>query len=202
MSSDSAFIPSAFPAMTTTEADKVRAEARASGYAEGYATGIRAAEAAARAARTELARQAADAEAARAAEHDRAQAALQAAVQHVQRLSAPVLHEAGDTLASAAIELAEAILGQVLDDAHFAARSALERATAEVAPGALCQVRLNPRDLQLLRRGTGPAAGIDLVADPTLASGDAIAELPDGLLDARIAAGLQRAKDALAGGAQ
>jgi flagellar assembly protein FliH len=45
----------------------------------------------------------------------------------------------------------------------------------------------------------GNMAGVELKADPTLNPGDAVAEYPQGWIDARLGAALDRAKAALLG---
>ncbi len=51
-------------------------------------------------------------------------------------------------------------------------------------------------------RGAGAPDGVRFVADRTLNPGDAVGELPDGWLDARITTALDRARAALLGGAR
>lgn len=177
------------------------AHARSTGYAEGYATGIRAAEQAARAQRDAVQLQAARAQALQAEEQAKALATLRAAGRAVAAMAVPPAQEAAAALTAAAVELAEAIIGQVLSDEQFAARAAMERAAKLAGTEPVCTVRLNPQDLQLLGRQTLPGTGIELRADAALAAGDAVAELEHGFLDARISTALRRAKDALCGGA-
>ena len=102
--------------------------------------------------------------------------------------------------ANAALELATAVLGCELADAERSARAALARVLDTPVPAGLQTVRLHPRDLEALRTaGVVPGiAGVELVADPHLAPGDAVGEHPDGFLDARIGAALDRARAALA----
>lgn len=109
-----------------------------------------------------------------------------------------MLASAAQTLQRAALELAEAVLGVELSDGATGAVAALARvAAAEVEP---VVVRLNPDDLRAL--GTDPQLpdGARLVADASLGRGDAVAELPDGWLDARIGTALDRARAALESG--
>lgn len=201
MSPEQNFRPVAFRSLDSAQQEQAVARARSTGYAEGYATGIRAAEDAARAQRQALELQAARAQARQAEEQARAVAALDAAGRAVADLAVPQAHEAAAALTAAAVELAEAIIGQVLADQQFAARAAMERAAKLAANAPLCTVRLNPQDLQRLALTTLPGSGIELRADATLASGDAAAELEHGFLDARISSALSRAKAALCGGA-
>ena len=201
MSPEQNFRPVAFRSLDSAPQEQVLAHARSTGYAEGYATGIRAAEQAARAQREAVELQAAQAQARQAEEQAQALAALRAAGRAVAALAVPPVQESAAALTAAAVELAEAIIGQVLCDEQFAARAAMERAAKLSGTEPVCTVRLNPQDLQLLGRKTLPGTGIELRADAALSAGDAVAELEHGFLDARISTALRRAKDALCGGA-
>jgi flagellar assembly protein FliH len=175
---------------------------RARGHAAGYTAGLRAAAADVEA---RIARN--DAEHAAAVLHQqarvgRAVALLGAAATALHERTVPVLQEAEDTLVATAVELAEAILGHELGDADTSARSALRRALISGADdvsgtGRPHAVRMNPHDLALIDLVTRADAGVDFIADLTLARGDAMAEFPDGFLDARIGTALARAKAAL-----
>ncbi|MEN1977050.1 FliH/SctL family protein, partial [Cellulomonas sp. P4] len=121
---------------------------------------------------------------------------------------------------AAALELAAVVLGQEVADAPTAARAALRRLREQDPRREVHTVRLHPRDLATVRAAlAAPAAtgdvpagdvlaglpdltGVELVADPALEPGDAVGELPDGYLDARIGAALDRARAALAASAQ
>jgi flagellar assembly protein FliH len=116
------------------------------------------------------------------------------------------------TLHAAALELAAAVLGTELSDAATAARAALRRLREQDPAREVHTVRLHPRDLAAVRTalaapgagagdplgGLPDLTGVDLVADPTLAPGDAVGEFPEGYLDARIDGALDRARAALA----
>lgn len=129
---------------------------------------------------------------------------------------APVLADAEASVASAAVDLAEAIVGNVVrasrpaHDATVAdgpdgqgsreariasgAEATVRRALASVDRTVPVAVRLSPAD-------AARVAGLDLpvpvVADGALRDGDAVVDLPDGMLDARIATALDRARTAL-----
>ena len=92
---------------------------------------------------------------------------------------------------------ATALLGVELADASAAARAALARVldTPDLPDGAV--VRLHPRDAAALAAAGGAPVGVEVVADPTLAPGDALAEHADGVLDARLHAAVARARAAL-----
>lgn len=191
------FTPTAFPVVRTARLGEVEERARTRGHAAGYAEGMR--------------RAAAEAEALReqhqvehdallrdlTARTDRLLAALTAAVGALDARTAPVIETAQDTLAAAALDLAETILGHELRDGASAAGSALARALAGADVTQVVTVRLHPHDLALLSEDQRAAAGVRLVADPALGRGDAVTEFDDGHLDARISAALARARAAL-----
>ncbi|MEA5457147.1 FliH/SctL family protein [Sinomonas sp. JGH33] len=178
------------------------------GHAAGYAAGLRRAEAEARARRAEHDAELATILAAGRERVERAVTVLDTAADALAQRVAPVLSEAEAQLAAAAVALAEAVLGRELSDAPRAARAALERALSAPDAASVLRVRLHPDDLALLEglregapdAGTSPGAppAVVLVADPTLARGDAVAVYPDGELDARIGTALARAAEALA----
>jgi flagellar assembly protein FliH len=133
---------------------------------------------------------------------------LESAAAALHARTAPILLEADDELAAAAIALAEAILGSELSDAATGAKAALKRALSAPDSEAAVAVRLHPADLALLETELASTlttttmtttAQVTWVPDPSLARGDAVAEYPDGELDARIGSALERARAALAG---
>ncbi|WP_138445250.1 FliH/SctL family protein [Sinomonas susongensis] len=173
------------------------AEGFTRGHAAGYAAGLRKAEAEVRTRRAEC-----EAERAAALEEgrhriERGVAVLEAAARALHQRTAPVLAEAETELAAAALAIAGAVLGRELSDAEVGAKAALARAFSGPDSAPVVAVRLHPSDLALVA-GAAPA-GVDLVADPGLEPGDAVADYPDGELDARISTALARAAAALAG---
>lgn len=199
MSSDLSFRAVTLPSLSTPGADRVEASARTRGHAAGYAAGLRAAQ-------QQLSQRRAELE----SEHDallresraaieRSVDLLAAAVRAADSQAIPVLQDAEDTLAAAALDLAEAVLGHELSTGELSARSALDRALGTVPATALTSIRLNPADLESLDADARERASVPLVADPALEPGDAVAVMPDGFLDARIAAALGRARTALLG---
>jgi flagellar assembly protein FliH len=192
-------VPIGRPADAVRDADRDRAHA--AGYAAGYAGGAREA---ARAATAEAVRgeeRRAAAEERQSAEHAAAISALASAAAAAAARTAPVLADAERALHAAALELATVVLGCELADGERSARAALARVLGDPQVPGVHTVRLSPRDLDALRAAGGvpDIAGLELVADPTLAPGDAIGRHPDGYLDARIAAALARARVALLG---
>lgn len=162
------------------------------GHAAGYAAGLRVAEAELSARRAEL-----EAEAESRAEESRrrvesALEALDAAAARLDARRAPVLADADRALTAAAVELAAAILAR---EPVATSAEALDRALALAGDATPRRIRLNPADLVAL--GGGASAGIELVADASIAPGDAVLDLADGELDARLSASLDRARAAL-----
>lgn len=175
-------------------------QSRAAGWAAGWAAGTRAAAEAARTQREELAARHAAAEAARDAEVGAALAVLRRAADAVAARTAPVLAEVTATLDEGAVLLAQAVLGAELADGEDRARAALARALSLPLDAGVHTVRLHPTDLRVLRGLDVPVpGGVDLVPDASLRPGDAVSELPDGFLDARIATAVDRAARTLAG---
>ncbi|WP_345762616.1 FliH/SctL family protein [Diaminobutyricibacter sp. McL0608] len=194
-----AFTAVAFPAVRSRSQSEAEEQARARGYAAGYAQGAREAE-------RELAerRKQLDAEFAVAAEQ--AEALLQRRLGAVElmlhtldaRLE-PVVESAQQSLAVAALDLAEAVVGVELGDAESSAKAVVTRVLSSVDANETTVVRVNPGELPLLAALFGGTEAISLVADASLDRGDAIAELPSGFVDARIRSSLDRARSALLG---
>ena len=199
------FSPLVLPVIAETEQEKsAAASARSRGFAAGFADGRR------EAAR-EQARWLADAEDARAAESAEAAervavlaASLREAAVELREATVPVVAEAEAALVDAAFELATAVVGVALQDPLEAARAAVARVVCvgSTGPaGIVPVVRLHPDDVARLDGAALDRAGVprdlQLVADPSLARGDAIGELPAGWLDGRIHSALDRAKEAL-----
>ncbi|MBK4348684.1 FliH/SctL family protein [Lacisediminihabitans changchengi] len=198
MSPEPAFATLRFPSLRTEQQDEADLRARASGHAAGYAEGLRAANAELDELRARL-----------QAEHDatirHGQARLDRAIDILGAASAalaaramPLVSEAQDVLAQNALALAEALLGIELATGDTSARAALTRALSTADAPLVTTIRLSPIDLSVLDDEIIAAAGVPLIADPSLARGDAIAELPIGYLDARITAATARARAAIA----
>lgn len=194
--SNSPFAPLAYPRLGVEPLGPA-AQAEAAGYAEGLRRAA-AHEEASRLARAEAL------EAERRSREERIGSALTALGQAVARLDArqaPLLSEVDRTLARAALDLAEAVLGREVADGRTGAEDALRRIFAAVPAGRVLTVHLNPADLATLREGMaaddGQADSVRYVTDPALEPGDATAELQHGWLDARIASALERAREVL-----
>lgn len=197
MSTDAEFSPAAFPAVRVGMPSSRDADERIRGHAAGFAAGLRAA---AREQEEWLARKEAEYEA-RSAQHGAdcraALAVLEAAARAVRDCTTPVLADAQDLIAAGAIELAEAVVGHELRDDTASARAAVHRVLAHADAALVVSVRLNPSDLAAL--DPAATAGLEFRSDPSLRRGDAVAELPDGFLDAGITSAIERARGALLG---
>ncbi|MCQ9162503.1 FliH/SctL family protein [Arthrobacter sp. STN4] len=178
------------------------------GHAAGYTAGLRhAAEETARLRARLTADHAALAEGLRT-ESASQLAAMRAAAEAFSRAPLPLLADAEQTLLECALALAAAVLGREVADAGAASRAALARALAGPDAAAPANIRMNPQDVAVLQaaysRASAPGAATPalpgLVADPSLSRGDAVAEFPDGFLDARITTALERARQELLGG--
>jgi flagellar assembly protein FliH len=182
---------------TVSQAEQVRA----AGWSAGWAAGTRAAAEAAQAQRAALHAEHFAAEAARDAQITAALAVLRRAAEAAASRTVPVLEEAAATLDEGAVLLAQAVLGAELADGDDRARAALARALSLPLDAGVHTVRLHPADLAvLMSAGATAPAGVQLVADGALRPGDAVSELADGFLDARISTAVERALQALAGG--
>lgn len=180
-----------------------RADGERAGYAAGWVAGARAA---AEAAAEAEARRAEDARRAQAARDAQLAAAVDVLAQSAARLAArSAVDEAHlrTLLQAAAFELAEAVLRRELRAGPDSAREILERALAMTDDAAGGVLRLSPADAQLVAAhvaevGLVLPTGVSFVADPRLGRGDVVAEDATGVVDARIRAALDRAREALA----
>ncbi|WP_261166308.1 FliH/SctL family protein [Microbacterium sp. Marseille-Q6965] len=203
MSTDaSSFTSAVFPRIDRHGAEREREfeAARIRGYAAGHAAGMRAANEAVAIIREELAHERQQERIAAERRIGQALVALDAAVTALAERERELVEAGCRTLERLAVELAEAVVGRELSMADDAAALALHRALSEVGAADVRALRLNPIDLETLRGAGAAPEGVALVADPTLARGDAVATLPEGLVDARIATAFERARRALEDG--
>jgi flagellar assembly protein FliH len=206
----------AFPVLADSSGRERASSADVRGHAAGYTAGLRAAQADTDALRARLETEHAARITALQADTARRIAVLDAATNAMLSTVAPVLADAEASVASAAVDLAEAIVGNVVRasrpahdvsvvdgpdgqgsrEARIAsgAEATVRRALASVDRTVPVAVRLSPAD-------AARVAGLDLpvpvLADGALRDGDAVVDLPDGMLDARIATALDRARTAL-----
>lgn len=206
----------AFPVLADPAGRERASSADVRGHAAGYTAGLRAAQAETDALRARLEAEHAARVTALQADTARRIAVLDAATNAMLSTVAPVLADAEASVASAAVDLAEAIVGNVVrasrpaHDATVAdgpdgqgsreartasgAEATVRRALASVDRTVPVAVRLSPADAA---RVAGLDLSVPVVADGALRDGDAVVDLPDGMLDARIATALERARTAL-----
>jgi flagellar assembly protein FliH len=187
-------------ALLATSAGEVDTRARAAGYAAGWAAGARAAAEAAAEQEARRAQQHAQAQAQRDAAVADAVDALERTVLAAAARTAPVVDQVRRGVYEAALELAAAVLQRELTPGPDSARALLERVLAIPADLGVHTVRLNPADLAQVRAlVSAPAlpAGVELVADPSLAPGDTVSVHPTGYLDGQVRAALDRARRVL-----
>ncbi len=180
-----------------TLAERTRAAAQAQGYAAGWAEGRRRALAAAESTRAEQDARTAAAGAAQVAEQQSLVAALIAAAEQGRAdFDARYDALAGQAL-DLALRIAEEVLQREVAVADQPGTDALRRALAPVDPRVAVTVRLNPADRDQLDPAVLAGRPVTVVADATLARGDAVAETDHGLVDATVAGALARVREVL-----
>lgn len=190
----------AFPRLGPDSGKAAHDTACARGHAAGYADGLALA-------RAELAEQSARLDAGNAAARAQADAllaqrlhVLDTAARALEVRTAPVLAEARARILAASLAITEELLGRALEDGPASARAAVDRALGAVPGEDVHTVRLHPADLAVLTTDGISRPGVQLVGDPLLARGDAIAECPNGHIDARLGSALARVRAALTAG--
>jgi flagellar assembly protein FliH len=171
--------------------------ARAQGYATGWAEGRRVALARAEAEAEEVRREADVERGRREAEHASALAALEVAAEQMRLRMAEAVEALASRTVEVALELTEAIVGREVATATDPGADGLRRALALLDPTVPTTVRLNPEDRMTLDPVTLDGRTVVVREDPTLQRGDAVAETEDTLVDATIAAALDRVREVL-----
>lgn len=191
--------PSAVPEQLLAPA---RAAAQAAGYAAGWASGVRAARLVADAEAHVAAAARERAAATQRAELDRALSTLAGAAHSLEQRAVPAAEQLEQLIVASAFSIAEALIGHALGDDTTRGHAAITRALALAPSGEDVTVALHPADLAALGADAAPlqrdGRTVRLVADPTLAPGDAVATCAATTIDARVATGLARVRDALA----
>jgi flagellar assembly protein FliH len=185
-----------------------RSEAAAVGYAHGWSQGLREARESliaeqlqARATTIEFASQREDALAA-------ALTAIGAVADRLEATAAPTSVGIENQLLSAAVDIAEALLGRELRDTDDAARSAIARVLKLTPNREEVRIRINADVYDALGAAELPALLVQLSAaqgrqvilepDNTLAAADAIGHCGASTIDARLSAGVERLRKHLA----
>ncbi|MGN6742585.1 MAG: FliH/SctL family protein [Amnibacterium sp.] len=199
MSTSASFAPLVFPELATPATGEIAERARVQGHAAGYAAGRR--EAAAVLER-ERAAQRTEADHLLAGEIVRlrsAAAALEAAAARLAAQQAAVAAVADEAVLAAAVDIAELVLGRELQDRPSSAVAAVRRALAAAEETRVLAVRMHPDDLPLVAGIADEHPALRFAADPMLDRGDAVADLADGRVDARIGSALNRVRAAVTG---
>jgi len=124
-------------------------------------------------------------------------AALTAAARDLERRAASDLDTAAQTIAVAALDLAESIIGRHVASAADPGADALARALA-LAPSGAVVVRMHPADLALLDASALPPDGrVTLVPDRGVERAGCVLEGGATTIDAQLGAALARARAAL-----
>ena len=193
MSTDG-LVPITFPRLGPASGQAVDDIAFARGHAAGYASGLALAN-------LELDERRAAVEAEFAAARAREDAAVQqrlrvldSAVRALEARTAPVLAEARGSILDTAFSIAEMIVGHALEDQAASARAAVARALQGTEGDDVRAVHLHPADLALLTREERTRPEVVLVADSSLGRGDAVTQLADGTIDARLSTALDRVR--------
>jgi flagellar assembly protein FliH len=170
-----------------------RTAAEAAGYAAGWASGVLSARLAAESdmyvART-LAEQVAQANRAEVAQ---AIGALTRGVHSLERQAVPAAEQIESLIVSSAFDIAEALVGAILRDDTTRGIHAVSRALALAPDGEPVVVSVSPADHAVVTAlATDFGRLVEVVADPSLAPGDAFATCGATSIDARISTGLAR----------
>lgn len=175
-----------------TEPGTDRAAARAQGYAVGWAEGRRDAEAGIRAEQQREAERQSAAEATRRTEHAAALRALREAAERLGAALTEVCGRVDEQAGRLALELTRELVGRAPADGEHV----LDRVRGLLPDHPVVRVRLHPE----VAAGAGDLRehGVAVVADLTLAPGDALVEADDHVLDLRTSDALARLAEVLA----
>jgi flagellar assembly protein FliH len=173
-------------------AETTRAAARSQGYSVGWAEGQRQARQQAAADASVAAEQRQSLDAARAAEHAAAMAALATAAADLHTATTRACAAIEDQASTLAWELTRELMGHELS---ISGVDVVRRVLNLLPDEPMVAVRLHPDDLDAA--GELTEHGVSLVADPALCRGDALVEAADHVLDLRLDAALARVREAL-----
>jgi flagellar assembly protein FliH len=175
------------PARSPGEARREAEEGYTAGFAAGYQDGMNEAVAAVESEAKEL-----------RGRLDRAFRAMSTAAAELGARQATDMAAIEDTVAAAALQLAEAIIGRELEVAKHPGADAIARALAFAPPAQAAVAHLHPEDLcdldpELVARGRD----LTIVPDPGVEPGGCILAVGDSRIDAQIGPALARVRDAL-----
>lgn len=130
--------------------------------------------------------------------------ALTKAVLELKQAQRELLAEIQTSVPNLAFELLENILARELELTKNPGRDAVIRALSLDDSMASARIRLNPEDLRII----GDLADVvgtrevELIEDPTIESGGAVAEIGDSVYDARLSTALERIHQVMVGSSQ
>ncbi|MCU1473810.1 FliH/SctL family protein [Amnibacterium sp.] len=200
MSTSSSFAPLVFPEVATEVTGEIAERARVQGHAAGYAAGRREAAAMLEQDRSVLRAEADRVLAGEIVRVRSAAAALEAAAASLRAVAGSSNAVVDEAVLAAAVDIAELVLGRELADRPGSAVAAVRRALAAAGDAPVRLLRLHPDDLALVEEvAAAEHPSVRLVADAGLDRGDAVADLADGSVDARIGAALDRVRLAFSG---
>jgi flagellar assembly protein FliH len=199
MSTSSAFAPLVFPEVATEVTGEIAERARVQGHAAGYAAGRREAAVVLEQDRAALRAEADRVLAGEIARVRSAAAALDAGAASLLTHGTSAGAVADEAVLAAAVDIAELVLGRELADRPGSAVAAVRRALAAAGDAPVRVVRLHPDDVALVEAVAAEHPSLRFVADAALDRGDAVADLTDGSIDARIGAALDRVRLAFSG---
>ncbi|WP_258935121.1 FliH/SctL family protein [Nesterenkonia pannonica] len=201
-SEQSSIVPLSFATLSAAGASAApsvetdRAQARTQGYAAGYGAGMRAAAEQTQAQRAEHDQKLrAQREQAHAEQAEALDALARAADAFAHRALESV-HTLDRSLAAAALQLAEALLGAELKDGPHSAQAALLRVLRDAEPESVRAVRMSPHAASLIA-DKAEQAGVRVISDASMPEGSAVADLREGFLDARLTTAVARCREAI-----
>jgi flagellar assembly protein FliH len=186
--------------------EPARRAAQASGYAAGWAAGVRAGRATVEqdAAREQVVREAV--EQGHRNQVTAAIAAVHRAADQLEARAVPTAESIEDLIIRMAYDLAESLVGTMLRDDRLRGQAAVRRVLSLAPADEPVTVALHPHDHAVLVKDGADAAiadlgrrAVTLVADPSVAPGDAVATAGAMTVEGRLDAALARARQALLG---
>lgn len=178
-------------------AERTRDAAQAQGYAAGWAEGYRVARSQAEQAAQQAAAADAEERARWKTDHDLALGALLHAVKRLDRTFQESTAELTARAHELALEISVAVLDREVRLSETTGADALRRALAPLDRVSAVTVRMHPDDIALLDPAALRNGRVQLVHDTTLQRGDAVASTEDTIVDATIAAALDRVREVL-----
>ena len=184
--------------------EKAKEEARAEGYEAGRVAGFEAGRVEGldlmAAQQAELLERDARERAARKERLGELLTTVEAAIAHTLTYQAPAVTELQQVVTELSVQIAEALVGHHLQVGECTARDAVLRALSQVPRRATVTLRMNPADYDEVTAITGDImewSVADVVADPTVARGDAVAMATNLEVDASLEGALERVRAAL-----